>query len=142
MDKFIEMDFDEWVETFKPISNHIDENASFDGLMFETYGDEVAFVKEQPENCIWTYGDGDDGGSYIWNSWSFVNRIGYFITEVPCPAETEIQIKVGIYWHYCEGCNTEMEDDGQIILDSYGQFDKCPNCCTIEELEQLIKENQ
>ncbi len=142
MDKFIEMDFDEWVETFKPISNHIDENASFDGLMFETYGDEVAFVKEQPENCIWTYGDGDDGGSYIWNSWSFVNRIGYFITEVPCPAETEIQIKVGIYWHYCENCNTEMEDDGQIILDSYGQFDKCPNCCTIEELEQLIKENE
>jgi hypothetical protein len=62
---FIEMTFDEWCETYKPIVNHIDTNASFDngygGLMFETYGEEVDFVKEQPENRIWMYGDGDDG---------------------------------------------------------------------------------
>ena len=63
MDNFIEMDFDEWVATYKPILNHIDTNASFDGTMFETYGDEVDFVKEQPENRIWMYGDGDNGNT-------------------------------------------------------------------------------
>jgi hypothetical protein len=94
MDTFIEMDFDDWCDTYKPIKNHIDTNASFNGEMFETYGDEVAFVKEQPEDRIWTYGDGDDGGSYVWNGWSFVNRIGYFITEVPCPEGMTIQIMV------------------------------------------------
>lgn len=83
MDNFIEMTEDEWFETYKPIKNHLDENASFDGHMFETYDEEVAFVKEQDPAYIWMYGDGDDGGSYIWNGWHIVNRIGYFITEVP-----------------------------------------------------------
>lgn len=143
MDTFIEMDFDEWCATYKPIINHIDTNASFDngdgGIMFETYGDEVAFVKEQPDDLIWTYGDGDDGGSYIWNGWSFINRIGYFITEVPCPADTTIQIKVAPYWYYCEGCGLEQEDDGQLISERYSEFEKCPNCCTLEELTELEK---
>jgi len=68
MDNFIEMTEDEWFETYKPIKNHIDVNASFDGHMFETYGDEVEFVKSTPPNHIWMYGDGDDGGSYLWSN--------------------------------------------------------------------------
>ena len=139
MDNFIEMTEDEWFDTYKPILNHIDTYASFDGHMFETYGDELEFVKAQDENRIWMYGDGDDGGSYIWNGWHIVNRIGYFITEVPCPADTTIQVKIGSYWYCCEGCGTETEDDGQLINDRYGEFDKCPNCCTIEELLELEK---
>jgi hypothetical protein len=140
MDTFIEMTEDEWFDTYKPIKNHIDVTSSFDGHMFETYGDEVEFVKAQDENRIWMYGDGDDGGSYIWNGWHIVNRIGYFITEVPCPADTTIQVKIGSYWYYCEGCGTETEDDGQLINDRYGEFDKCPDCCTLEELQELEKE--
>ena len=111
---FIEMTFDEWVDTYKPIVNHIDTNASFDngygGLMFETYGEEVDFVKEQPENRIWMYGDGDDGGSYIWNGWHIVNRIGYFVTEVPCPPDTTIQIQVGDSPEECEKCEVYIYD--------------------------------
>jgi hypothetical protein len=144
MSNFIEMDFDEWCDTYKPIINHIDTNASFDngdgGTMFETYGDEVAFVKEQPEDRIWTYGDGDDGGSYVWNGWSFVNRIGYFITEVPCPPDTTIQIKVSSYWFYCEGCSAEIEDDGQLINEKYYDLGFCPECATVEQLKELEKE--
>jgi len=96
MSNFIEMDFDEWCETYKPIKNHIDTNASFNGEMFETYGDEVEFVKQQDPAYIWTYGDGDDGGSYVWSGWSFVNRIGYFITEVPCDIDTDVQVLVSL----------------------------------------------
>lgn len=136
MTNFIEMDFDEWCETYKPITNHIDNNASFDGAMFETYGDEVAFVKEQPEANIWMYGDGDDGGSYIWSGWGFVNRIGYFITEVPCPADTTIQIRVSFNWFFCENCHAEFEDPDNTIRDAFDEVDlqKCPQCATIEEL--------
>jgi hypothetical protein len=137
MDKFIEMDFDEWVDTYKPIPNNIDTNASFDGLMFETYGVEVEFVKKADPAHIWTYGDGDDGGSYVWNGWSFVNRIGYFITEVPCPADTTIQIKVSSYWFYCESCSAEIEDDGQLINDKYYDLGFCPECATVEQLKEI-----
>jgi hypothetical protein len=138
-DTFIEMDFDEWCDVYKPIQNHIDTNASFDGAMFETYGDEVAFVKEQDGSYIWTYGDGDDGGSYLWNGWHFVNRIGYFITEVPWPADTTIQIKVSSYWYYCEGCGAEIEDDGQLINEKFYDFECCPECATPEQLEEVEK---
>ena len=141
MDTFIEMDFDEWCATYKPIQNHIDTNASFDGTMFETYGDEVAFVKEQPENHIWMYGDGDNGNTYIWSGWGFVNRIGYFITEVPCPADTTIQIKVSDYWYYCECCGEEMEDDGQQINDKFYDFQCCPQCATVEQLKEIEEVN-
>ena len=114
MNTFIEMDFDEWCDTYKPIINHIDSNASFDngqgGIMFETYGDEVAFVKEQPEANIWMYGSGDDGGTFVWNGWGFVNRLGYFITEVPCPPNTDIQIRVSEDDLTCELCDDMIDE--------------------------------
>jgi len=137
MDDFIELDYDVWVETYKPITNHIDTNASFDGYMFETYGDEVEFVKAQDENRIWMYGDGDDGGSYIWSGWGFVNRIGYFITEVPFPDNTTIQVLVSHNWFFCENCHAEFEDPNNTIRDAFDEHDleKCPNCATIEEMK-------
>ena len=141
MDNFIEMDFDEWCATYKPIPNHIDTNASFQdesgqGIMFETYGDEVIFVNAQDPAYIWTYGDGDDGGGYIWNGWSFVNRLGYFITEVPCPPDTVIQIQVSMPWFFCENCHAEFEDPDNIIRDAFDNEDleKCPQCATLEEM--------
>ena len=140
MDTFIEMDFDEWCATYKPIPNNIVEDSSFDGTMFETYGDEVAFVKKADPAYIWMYGDGDDGGSYIWSGWHIVNRIGYFITEVPCPADTTIQVKVSSYWFYCEGCSAEIEDDGQLINEKYYDLGFCPECATVEQLTELEKE--
>lgn len=137
MDNFIEMTFEEADEQFKFMVNNYDEYASLDGLMFETYGDEYEYVKSKSPERIWTWGDGDDGGSYIWNGFHLINRIGYLISENPVPANTTIQIKISSYWYYCEGCGVEMEDDDQLISDKYGEFEKCPNCCTIEELTEL-----
>ncbi len=136
MNNFIELTFDEWCDTYKPINNHIDTNASFDGAMFETYGDEVEFVKSQSPENIWMYGDGDDGAAYLWSGWGFVNRIGYFITEVPCPPDTTIQVLVSFNWHFCENCESELEDPDNLIRDAFDEHDleKCPKCATIEEM--------
>jgi len=135
-ERFIEMDLDEWAATYKPIKNHIDTNSSFDGEMFETYGDELEFVKAQDEDRIWMYGDGDDGGCYIWNGWHYVNRIGYFITSVPCPPDTTIQVLVSHNWYYCENCSNELEDPDNLIRDAFQEQDleKCPDCATLEEM--------
>jgi hypothetical protein len=148
MDNFIEMTEDEWFKTYKPIPNHIDKNASFsdgeNGYMFETYGDEVEFVKSQSPDKIWMYGDGDDGGSFIWSGWGFVNRLGYFITEVPCPPDTTIQIRVSFNWFYCEGCGAEFEDPNNTIRDAFDEADlqKCPQCATLEEMTLLRLDTQ
>jgi len=108
---FIELTFEEADEQFKFMVNNYDENASFDGLMFETYGDEVEYVKSKPHNRIWMYGDGDDGGTYIWSGWGFVNRIGYFISEKPVPDNTVIQIMVGEPDLTCDDCDDTIEED-------------------------------
>lgn len=81
---------EQWETKYKPITNHLDPQASWQsdgdgtGIMFETYGAELAFVDENVDiDCVWTYGDGDDGGLYLTAGKSYVNRIGYFVTEVP-----------------------------------------------------------
>ena len=140
---------EEWEAAYKPIYNHIDKNASFqdesgNGIMFETYGDEVEFVKSQSPANIWMYGDGDDGGSYVWNGWGFVNRLGYFITEVPCPPDTTIQVRVSYNWFYCENCSAEFEDPDNLIRDAFDGADllKCPQCATLEEMTLIEMENK
>ncbi len=111
MNNFIEMTFEEADEQFRFMVNNYDDNASFDGLMFETYGDEVEYVKTKPENRIWMYGQGDDGGLYIWSGWGFVNRIGYFISEQPVPDNTTIQIMVSEPDLTCDFCGDTIEEE-------------------------------
>jgi hypothetical protein len=114
--KLIELTFDEWLDTYKPITNHIDTNASFqdesgNGIMFETYGEEVDFVKQQDPNKIWMYGSGDDGGTYIWSGWGFVNRLGYFITEVPFSDSEIVQVLVADPDLTCDLCDEIIDTD-------------------------------
>ena len=108
---FIELTFEEADEQFKFIPNNYDEYSSFDGLMFETYGDEVEFVKSQSPDKIWMYGEGDDGGLYIWSGWGFVNRIGYFISENPVPENTTIQIQVSEPDLTCDFCGDTLDEE-------------------------------
>jgi hypothetical protein len=99
----------EWEEQFKPITNHLDSNASWqdddgNGIMFETYGEELDFVKtklKENPNCIWTLVDSDDGEEcIIVGGYHFVNRIGYFITEVPAEKDFCYNVKDCDTLHY------------------------------------------
>lgn len=79
---------EEWEKKYRPIPNKFDKNASWQdengvGIMFETYGKELDFVKAQDWHNVWTYVDGDNGEPLISTGFAYVNRIGYFITEVP-----------------------------------------------------------
>jgi phosphate-selective porin len=84
------MNFEEWLDKYKPVNNHLVNNASFqdengNGIMFETYGIELGYVlgvASHRPNTVWTYVDGDEG-TYVTNGYHLVNRIGYFITSVP-----------------------------------------------------------
>lgn len=76
-----ELDYFEFVDEYQPIENHIDMNAAFDGMMFETYGNELEFVRSQNEKKIWTILEGDEGETLICPGYHLVNRIGYMITK-------------------------------------------------------------
>ena len=38
------IDLDDFISTFQPMQNEFNQNASFDGCMFETYGKELEHV--------------------------------------------------------------------------------------------------
>lgn len=77
-----------WVNKYKPIKNpFVGCEAPFNGLMFETFGEEKEEVRKEGRNpyTIWTLLDDDT----IIPGWHFVNRLGYFVTEVPFTQEEE-----------------------------------------------------
>lgn len=83
------MEYEDWVLSFKPVKNNniTAPNPPFDGTMLETYGEDYERVLREinagRSNHIWTLISGDDGSTVISNGVHFVNRIGYFITEIP-----------------------------------------------------------
>jgi hypothetical protein len=94
---FKEITEEDWVMDYQPIENHIEPEGSFEGHMFETYGEELDFVLSHDTHNIWTYIDGDSGNPVIVNGYSLVNRIGYFITDVPWSEGDTINVSLVDY---------------------------------------------
>ena len=144
MNDLIELTEEEWFDQFQPIPNHIDDNASFQtedgvGYMFETYDDELRFVQSQEPNRIWTYCDGDNGGTYIFQGMRIVNRIGYFVTTVPFDGSKDYQIQVIDEEIYeCDNCGEMWEDEvAALHYDKFEDLQKCAGCATIDEIAEL-----
>jgi len=83
----MKLTMDNWEKIYKPINNHLGDNPSFQdergvGIMFETYGVELDHVQSLDEHNVWTYVDSELGTDILAGYYS-VNRIGYFVTEVP-----------------------------------------------------------
>jgi hypothetical protein len=78
------MTWEEWEEKYQPEYNQIlgAGAAPLDGYMYETYGQELDYVKARPIRTIWTILD-TDGELYLSMGYHYVNRFGYVITEVP-----------------------------------------------------------
>lgn len=79
---------------FKPMQNHIDNNASYEGAMFETFGAELEYVWEVHKtspNRVWTVCDGDNG-PFIGSGFDYVNRLGFIITEIPFEGEGFLEV--------------------------------------------------
>ena len=103
-----EMDYDAWVAKYKPIANNLRGNANED--MFETYGDELHYVlgvKRFNPNQIWTLIEGDEG-LWITSGYHFVNRLNYFITEMPFEGEGYLDVLYDRYSDYDNEDNEEL----------------------------------
>ena len=52
-------------------------------IAFETYGEDLNFVKSQNSLHVWTLVDGDNGEPVVVAGYRYVNRIHYIITIKP-----------------------------------------------------------
>ena len=99
-----EMAETEWANKYKPIKNHLVKD---DTTSFETYGEELDFVCQQPHSTVWTEMDGDEG-VYIVQGYHLANRIQYYITEVPWDDSDDIYITI------CKFVTCEcVDEDGE-----------------------------
>lgn len=94
---FIGMTEDEFDDTYPLVPNHLNHNASWaygdgPGCLFETYGEELDFVRAQDPATIWTLVDGSNGDQYLHSGYHLVDRIGYLLSTVPVPDGTEVQV--------------------------------------------------
>lgn len=122
------MDLQQWWDQFKPVKNHLDQNAggpfievdgdSGGGRMFETFGKEVehvqAILKSDPGK-VWTLLD-CDGHQVISSGYHHVNRMGYFVTEVPFEgAAMDIDLEEGEDEVYCVAVDGAEAYDGRMF---------------------------
>jgi hypothetical protein len=113
-----QISWDEFDEQYKPIQNHLDDNASFGGIMFDFGRDDndalipeyqyVWDLNQTEPNRVWTVvcdtenRDDDDNLVSITDviaGWHIVNRLGYIVTENAWTDE------------YLEVINTDFDDD-------------------------------
>jgi hypothetical protein len=129
----LSLTWSEFVEQFKPEPNKFSNDP--DQQMFETYGEELEFVMKAKPNNIWTYLN-TDGGTVTVEGFHYVNRIGYFITEVPWIDSTSYEIDLEMSPECCEACGEAETLDGELIMDVF-RCDKqngyCLNCCGCED---------
>ena len=90
---------DEFDARYPLILNHLDPNASWaigdaGGCLFETYGQELEFVRQQNPRAVWTLIDGEDGDQFLVSGVCFVNRIGYLVSTALVPEDVCIVVRL------------------------------------------------
>jgi len=85
----------QWIEKYKPQQNHLDDNASFNGWMYETYGEEVdhVFKLAQTTKTVWTIVEGDEDSIFYCSGFRYVNRLGFIITENPYEGDVQVEVE-------------------------------------------------
>lgn len=68
--------------------SYAETDTGTEGLL-ETYGEDLARVKSAPSNHVWTVVDGDEGSLYVIAGFHYVNRVAYFISEVPWESDDQ-----------------------------------------------------
>ena len=89
---FTEMSLTEWIETYKPIHNPRSQDDGFWGAAFETFGEDIDYLKTHDANRIWTLINGDGVHMSLENGIRWVDRLNYFVTEVPFDGEVSVPL--------------------------------------------------
>ena len=85
--------YDEFLEKYTPELNQVlkktftptertgyEDMTGYGGCMYETFGEEMAYIKEQPNKRVWTLIDTGGRDMSLIAGKHFVNRMGYIVT--------------------------------------------------------------
>jgi hypothetical protein len=86
--------YDDFLEKYTPEHNQVllktfvpnehttqDDMCSYGGAMYETFGEELDYVEEQPNKRVWTIIDAGGRDLALIAGRHFVNRFGYIVTD-------------------------------------------------------------
>ena len=105
MATFRQISWQEFVDEFQPVKNQFDKDAAYDGYMFQTDDICIPNMLKFTPACLWTLlSEGNE--TWIANGYHFVNRLGYFITEIPFPIDSEIEADRDTW-----GCEDHQKED-------------------------------
>jgi hypothetical protein len=110
-----------WADKYKPITNKFSKQPN--DIIFETYGEEVEFVRNYDPKYVWTNVQGDECDLIV-AGYAYVNRLSYYITEIPWENE-EDYVLISVE-NECE-CYSEEEDVLVKRNDNWGDPD-CEKC--------------
>lgn len=90
---------DEFDARFPLVANSLRPHAGWTGdddrgCLFETFGAEFDFVRQQDPRCVWTLLDTDEGALVLASGLHFVNRLGYLVSTVPVPDNTTLEVDI------------------------------------------------
>lgn len=115
------MTFEDWFDKFEPMTNHLVTHVNT--TVFETYGEESAYVYSIDPHFVWTEMDGDDGGVYIVEGRHFVNRICYYVTRLPWLEGESYDICLVPPETSCIECDEPLTEQESLEYDNY-----CERC--------------
>jgi len=98
----ISLTYEAFFDQFKPVMNPIHHTKLYDGCLFDTTREELSWVNTHDPLHIWTLLDAD-GTFCIVSGAAFVNRLGYFVTEI-ARSDADMQYEIVV-----SGENEEMD---------------------------------
>lgn len=109
-----------FADKYKPKNNHFSKHNE---MMYETFGQEVEYIQSLDPKYVWTWLTGDMCDVLV-AGYAYVNRLGYYVTEVPWEDEdTSVLLSVETE---CD-CYSEDEDVVDSRNGEYGDPD-CEKC--------------
>ncbi len=105
-DEKYELQVNHIVRANQPVEVADEDICSFNGCMYETYGEELQYVLDTPVNRIITIIEGEDDtcsgeceacecspSMFYVSGYHIVNRVGYLITKEPITEEFEVKLE-------------------------------------------------
>jgi len=129
--ELIELTEDEFDTRYPLRPNHLNPHATWAfgdtrGCLFETFGEELDFVRMQHPSTVWTLVDGEDGDMYVHSGVHFVNRIGYLISLAAVPEGVDIQVHIPMQREEVEDAETSTEDASSRVTHTPEPWDYRP----------------